>query len=167
MTPTLFRWSAERAVMEPTHPGLARSRFNDGADYLLAPVEHRSGKSHDHEFAWLSEAWKTLPEDVADMYPTAEHLRKRALIEAGYYHENVVDAGSVQAALRVAAFMRPLDDFALVVTRGPIVIRRTAKSQSRRSMDKAEFQASKTAIMEVVAGLLGVTVDQLAKAEAA
>jgi len=47
------------------------------------------------------------------------------------------------------------------VVRGHVVVMREAKSQSRRSMDKAEFQASKTAIMEHIAGLLGVTTQEL------
>lgn len=165
MSGTLFHWDG--AIMRPRYPRLAADRFEAGEDYLLADVEHRSDLSHRHEFAWLRESWKSLPEDVADLYPTAEHLRKRALIEAGYYHETVVDAGSAQAALRVASFIRGLDDFCIVIARGPIVVRREAKSQSKRAMGAKDFQASKTAIMEVVAGLLGVTVDQLPQREAA
>jgi hypothetical protein len=165
MPPTAFRWNGD--VMVPTHPKLAASRFEVGADYLLAPVSVRSEISHDHEFAWLAEAWKTLPERLADQFPTAEHLRKRALIDAGYYHETIVDAGSNAAALRVAAFMKAKDEFALVIVRGPFAIERTAKSQSKRAMDKAEFQASKTAIMEVIADLVGVPVESLLKAQAA
>lgn len=162
MTPaTAFRWDAEAQVMRPTHPGLAASRFDADATYLLTAVEHRSGKSHDHEFAWLGEAFKNLPEGLAEQIPTVEHLRKRALIATGFYAETMIDAGSNAAALRVAAFMRAKDEFAHVVVRGAYAVERVAKSQSRRAMDKAEFQASKTAILDYVANLIGVAPETL------
>jgi hypothetical protein len=159
--PTAFVW--HDGAMRPMHPGLAASRFEDGKTYLLTPVEHRSGKSHDHEFAWLAEAFKSLPEGLAEQIPTVEHLRKRALIATGFYTETMVDAGTNAAALRVAAFMRAKDDFAHVVVRGCYAVERIAKSQSRRAMDKTEFQASKTAILEYVAGLIGVEPETLSK----
>lgn len=99
---------------------------------------------------------QSLPEDIADQYPSAEHLRKRALIQAGFYNEDVIDAGTTAGALRVAAYLRGKDDFAFVIVRGPIVSVRTAKSQSRRAMNRHEFQASKTALMDVVAEMIGV-----------
>jgi len=123
---------------------------------MLVPHEDRSPASHSHEFAWLKDAWNNLPEKLADNFPTPEHLRKRALIDANYYDEMIIDAGSNAAALRVAAGFRQIDDFALVIVRGVHVIRRTAKSQSRRAMNKQEFQESKTAIMEIVSNMIGV-----------
>ena len=100
--PTAFTWDAEACVMSPKWPRLAASRFEGGRDYLLADVEHRSDVSHRHEFAWLREAWNSLPEHLADEFPTTEHLRKWALIQAGFFHETMIDAGSNAAALRVA-----------------------------------------------------------------
>jgi len=143
---------------------LANAHYGVGEVVLLAPVEERSHASHAHEFAWLKEAWLSLPENLADEFPTPEHLRKRALIMAGFHDETVIDAGTNAAALRVASHLRKKDEFAAVVVRGPIVVERVAKSQSRRMMKKAEFQASKTAIMEVVAQMLGVEPETLARA---
>ncbi len=147
----------------PVHPRLADRHFVIGQRYMMAPYESRSQASHNHEFAWLAEAWRNLPEVLAGEIPTPEHLRKRALIEAGFFDETKVDAGSQAAALRVAAFMRGIDDFAAVVTRGPVVARRVAKSQSRRSMDAREFQASKQAILEVVSAMIGVAPEDLVR----
>lgn len=155
--PTAFTWDGEALVMVPKWPRLAASRFEGGRDYLLVDVEHRSDASHRHEFAWLKTAWTNLPEDLADLFPSPEHLRKRALIDAGFYHETMIDAGSNAAALRVASHLRTKDDFAHVVVRGAFVVERTAKSQSRRAMGKHEFQESKTAILEVIAAMIGVT----------
>lgn len=155
--PTAFTWDPEACAMVPKWPRLAASRYEGGRDYLLADVEHRTDASHRHEFAWLREAWASLPEDLADLFPTPEHLRKRALIDAGYFHETMIDAGSSAAALRVASYARAKDEFSHVVVRGHFVVERTAKSQSMRAMGKADFQASKTAIMEIIAALIGVS----------
>lgn len=127
-----------------------------GETYRLVEEHDRSWRSHAHEFAWLREAWRQLPEHLAPEYPTPEHLRKRALIQAGYFDESIVDAGTKAAALRIAAFVRPMDDFALIFVRDCFVIKRTAKSQSRRAMKKTEFQDSKQKIMDIIADMIDV-----------
>ena len=142
--------------MVPRNRNLADRSYTDTEEYRLDIVEERSSNTHAHEFAWLHEAWKTLPENIADSYPSPEHLRKRALIDCGYFHETVIDCGTNAAALRVASHLRAKDDFALVIVRGGFVIERIAKSQSRRAMKKQEFQESKTAIMDLIASLIGV-----------
>lgn len=152
--PVAFQWDGE--VMKPLQPKRADAFYTVGERYIMAPVCHRSDATHKHEFAWLREAWMNLPEDLADQYPTTEHLRKRALIDCGFYDESITDCGTAAAALRVAATFRTIDDFSLVIVRGRIVIRRTAKSQSKRAMGAAEFQKSKTAIMDLIAGMVGV-----------
>ncbi|MBS1725003.1 MAG: hypothetical protein JSS66_18850 [Armatimonadetes bacterium] len=141
--------------------------FVVGQRYRMAEYQDRSAASHAHEFAWLKNAWRTLPDDLAAEYPSPEHLRKRALIQAGFYDEQAVDAGSRAAALRVASMVRSREEFAYVIVNGPIVLIRTAKSQSRRAMDKAAFQASKTAIMDVIAAMLGVEPETLARSQVA
>lgn len=152
--PLVCSWDGESFV--PKHPRIADKHYVIGETYPMVPHEDRSTSSHNHQFAWLHDAWMNLPEDVADLYPTADHLRKRALIEAGYYNESVIDCGSKAAALRVRDHLRHKDDFALVIVRGPIVVERTAKSQSRRSMNKQEFSDSKQKILEIIADMIGV-----------
>lgn len=158
--PQGFTWDGD--AMVPRSPRLADKAYTVGECYLLVAHEERSSATHNHEFAWLKDAWLNLPENLADQFPTPEHLRKRALIDAGFYDETIVDAGTNAAALRVASAFRSREDFSLVIVRGPAVVIRTAKSQSRRSMKKQEFQASKTAILEVVSGMIGVAPDTLA-----
>lgn len=165
LPPVAFQWDGE--VMKPLQPKRADAFYTVGERYIMIPVCHRSDATHKHEFAWLRDAWMNLPETLADQYPTTEHLRKRALIDAGFYDETIVDAGTAAAAIRVAAAFRTIDDFALVIVRGPYVIRRTAKSQSKRAMGAADFQRSKTAIIEIIAGMIGVETKELAEAEAA
>jgi len=154
-----MRWDGE--ALRPHHPKVADKHLVIGQSYR--PIEHqeRSHASHNHEFAWLAEAWTQLPETIALVTPTPEHLRKRALIETGWYDETTVDAGTQAAALRVAAFMRGTDDLCQVVTRGGIVCRRVAKSQSMRAMCKADWQRSKDDILGWVSNLIGVAPETL------
>lgn len=157
--PQGFTWNGE--AMVPRSQRLADKAYTVGENYILVTHEDRSTATHNHEFAWLKEAWLNLPENLADEFPTPEHLRKRALIDGGFYDQTVIDAGSNAAALRVASAFRAREEFSLVIVRGPAVVIRTAKSQSRRSMNKQEFQASKTAILEVVSGMIGVKPEEL------
>lgn len=167
-SPILLQYEGDGAFKSsPRAKAVCDERFVVGAYYPMMEWQDRSQATHGHMFAWLHEAWQNLPENLKDEYPTPEALRKRALIQAGFFHEEVIDAGSKAAALRVAAFARRHDDFAHVVTRGPLVVIRTAKSQSRRAMDKKEFQASKEKVLEVVAAMIGVAPDELAKQETA
>lgn len=159
MTPLPFRWTGDS--LTPLKPRLADAEYVIGAVYWMEPEQVRSDATHRHQFAWLREAWSQLPEKTAEQFPTPEHLRKRVLIDAGFYAETIIDAGTNAAALRVAAFVRHKDEFSHVVVRGPLVVERVAKSQSRRAMDAREFQASKTAVLEIVAGLIGVAPEQL------
>ena len=157
--PQWFEWNG--LAMIPLYPKHADRVYVVHERYRLEHREDRSEKSHAHEFAWLREAWKNLPEKLADLYPTPDHLRRRALIEAGWYTENAVDCGSNAAALRVAALVPTLDSFAHVIVRGPIALVRRAKSQSYRAMNMQEFAASKAAIIEVVASMIGVPAETL------
>lgn len=163
--PLAFNWDGEHFT--PLHPRRADRFLTVGENYMLASYEDRSDATHKHEFAWLRDAWANLPEAMADIYATPEHLRKRALIDAGFYNETIIDAGSNAAALRVASAIRNRSDFSLVIVRGPAVVIRDAKSQSRRSMNKAEFQKSKEAILEIVSAMIGVAPAELEASEAA
>lgn len=164
--PIAFEWTDD-GVMRPLHPKLADKEYVVGERYTLAPYEQRSTASHNHEFAWLHEAWLNLPEYLAERFATSEHLRKFALIKAGYCDSQSHACSSKAEALRLAAFLGPIDAFSIVTVDGPVVNRFTAKSQSRRAMGAKTFQESKTAIMDVIADMIGVDADQLGKARAA
>ncbi|MDQ0505997.1 hypothetical protein [Xanthobacter agilis] len=162
--PIVFTWTGE--AMSPASKRFAKDcdrEFVIGEYYQLVTHEHRSDASHRHQFAWLHEAWMNLPEDIAYLYPTEDHLRKRALIEAGYYTETAVDAGTRAAALRVAAAVPALDEFAFAKVEGPIVLIRRAKSQSVRAMGAKQFYESKAAILAIIADMLSVSPEELRK----
>jgi len=161
LPPIHCTWTGEAWEPLKRHHNICNAELVVGQVYPLILHEDRSDASHKHEFAWLREAWLNLPEHLADQFPSPEHLRKRALIDSGFCNQEIIDAGSNASAIRVASLVRSMDDFALVIVRGPAVVIRRAKSQSRRAMDRTEFQASKTAVMETVAAMLSVTPDDL------
>ncbi len=163
--PLTCDWDGE--VFRPIHPRRADNYLTVGERYSLVQYEERSSASHNHEFVWLKEAWQSLPEHLAEKFPTSEHLRKWALIRAGYCDSHTIVCSSKAEAVRVAAFIRPLDEFAVVVVQGATVTRYTAKSQSKRAMGAKTFYESKERIMEVVARMLDVEPQELPQARAA
>lgn len=160
--PQSFTWDAERSVMVPVRRLTADKTYVDGELYRLGVVEERSLNSHNHFFAALHEAWLNLPELMAERFPTEEHLRRTALIEKGWHNSHTLACASNAQAVRVAAFMKPIDEFAVVIVRGSTVTRYTAKSQSARAMGREEFQKSKQDVLDYVADLIGKTPKELA-----
>jgi hypothetical protein len=159
--PILCQWDGESFVPLARHAKLADTHFVVGETYPLVVEEGRSGISHRHYFASISEAWHQLPEDVAERWPTPEHLRKYALIRCGYADERSIVCASKAEAQRIGAFIKPMDDYAVVLASEAVVKVYTAKSQSVRAMGGKEFQKSKTAVLDFIAGLIGVTPESL------
>lgn len=165
MKPILCSWTGE--AMVPAGPYWAREADQQwvvGERYAVDAADTtRSRKSHDHFFAAVGEAWRNLPDHLAARFPTPDHLRKAALIATGFRDERSVTVSSRAEALRLAAFMRPFDDFAVISTAGNTVVVLTAKSQSMKAMGKEQFQKSKDAVLDYVASLIGATPEQLAE----
>ena len=152
--PLAFRWDGE--AMVPLSAIAADRNYVVGETYRLVPHEERSQRSHAHYFACVNEAWSNLPEHLAERFPTAEHIRKYALIKAGYHDERSIVARSKAQAQDIASFVKPLDEFALVVISEATASIYTAKSQSTRAMGAKEFQRSKDAVLDFLAGMIGV-----------
>lgn len=143
-------------------------RFGQGEVVTMEEIEERSEISHRHEFAWLREVWATLPESIAADFPSAEHLRKRALIATGWCTVRDYPCTSRAEAVRLAATLRgELDDYAAVIVSDAVVRVCRAKSQARNKMKAADFQASKTSVLQWVGDLIGATPDQIQNARAA
>ncbi|KKK96937.1 hypothetical protein LCGC14_2657750 [marine sediment metagenome] len=157
--PMEFDWDGEH--LTPLQPRRADRHYVVGESYWLAPYEARSARSHNHFFACLNEAWANLPEDMADQFPSPEHLRKKMLIKTGFRDERSVVCASKAEALRVAAFIDPLDGYAVVVVKESTVLHFTAKSQSQRAMGAKVFQESKEAVLGAVSKLIGVSTEAL------
>ena len=142
----------------PYQARIATDQYGEGEIIPLIRHEQRSEASHNHEFAWLRDCWLSLPEQYA-MEPWAQspkHLRKYALVRTGYCTTDTIAAGNNAAALRMAAFIRGREEYTLVSVEGSTVRVFTPESQAKAAMGKARFQESKTAIMDFIAGLIGV-----------
>lgn len=147
---------------------LCGEHYGQGEVVMMAPVEERSEVTHRHQFAWLKEAWLNLPEGVAASYPSAEHLRKRALIETGWCTVQDYPCGTKTEAARWAEYLgRETDAYTLVVPSESVVRVFRARSQGRGKMKSADFQASKQAVLEWVSALIGVAPETLQNARAA
>lgn len=131
--------------------------------YRMVEHQERSMNSHRHYFASVSAAWRNLNDAQAERFPTPEHLRKWCLIRAGFRDERSMVARSRQEALRMAAFIRPMDDYAEVAVEGATVVVFTAKSQSIPAMGAKVFQESKQKVLDILDDLMGVERGTLAR----
>lgn len=160
--PVTFVWTEDgRMAPLPRFKGMCDRQFVVGEEYPLALLEPRSRRTHNHFFASVHEAWRNLPEDIASDFPSAEHLRKWALCKTGWSIMKTFPCESHDHARNLAVFARSADEYAVIEVRGNVVRIHQAKSQSAAAMGKAEFQASKTDVLDKIAELIGVTTGQL------
>ncbi len=131
----------------------------------------RSGRTHRHQFAFVRTAWQNLPEDLksAPYAKSEDTLRKHALIACGFCDVDViplnceVTAGAVVDTLKKCD--RRQEGYRLITVDGTIVQIFTPHSQSMKAMGKDLFHESKSAILEWMAGKIGVQPHELAKAQ--
>jgi hypothetical protein len=172
--PLLLRYDGDGTFNVPSQfwAGKADKQFVVGEILPMVPHQERSDVSHNHEFAFIAEAWRNLPEQFRDepWAQSPEHLRKYALIRCRFCNTQTYPCASRAEADRWAANLRPKDEYSIVKAEGNAVYVFTAMSQKKRgigAMDKKTFQASKQAIMDFVDDLLGVERGATAKSEAA
>jgi hypothetical protein len=160
--PIYAEWTGE-AFMPPTRFRKALdASLVVGERYKLEIIEERSAKSHAHYFAQLHDIWMSLPDHEAERFPTVDHLRAYALIREGFRETRDIVASSKAEAQRIAAFVRPMDEYAVVIVKDCVVRVATARSQSMRAMGKSDFQRSKDAVLSYAASLIGVKAEEAA-----
>ena len=160
--PILCAWDGEHLTpVGQTWARRADAQWVVGERYYVEIRQERSEASHRAYFASINEAFQNLPEDMAERFPSADHLRRWALIKAGYRDERSIVAASKAEAQRIAAFIKPMDSYAIVTVKDAVVTVYLAKSQSYRAMGKADFDKSKAAVLEIVAQMIGTTAPAL------
>lgn len=160
--PVLMTWEGD--CFRPYGPRQAAAcdeHFVVGQKYSIVEHHQRSMPGHRRYFAAINEAFKNLPDEQAERFASADHLRRWALIQCGYRDERSIVCASKAEAHRVAAFVKPMDEYAVVVVRGSVVLVLTAKSQSMKAMGKQTFESSKTAVLDKISAMIGVTQDEL------
>ena len=157
--PLLLTYEGEGSFSPPSPhwARLADKHYVIGERYPLVQHQERTHNTHAHFFATVADAWQNLPDDLAERFPTSEHLRKYCLIKGGFCDTHTLVCSSKSEAVRIASFMRPIDQFAVITVKDQTVTRYTAQSQSMRAMDKQRFQASKDAVLDILAKMLEVT----------
>jgi hypothetical protein len=152
-----FKWHG--GAMHPTgrFSRLAERTFTSDMTYRMIVEEERSGASHRQYMAAVHAAWMQLPEPWDIAFPTEDHLRKYALIRTGF-----CTITKVVGTKRV-----PVDGYAIVCEEDGVTTIYQAKSQSYQTMGAEEFQKSKTAVLDYLADMVGVTAEQLMKERAA
>lgn len=156
-----FVWDEKARAMrvQPDYARRASAMFTHGYGYLLTP--DRTPEDHRHFFAMIHRAWENLPHALAEEFPSAEMLRKKALVRTGFFNEARIAHETEADAVKTAALAAQADGFALVSRRGTWVIVRTPRSQAEAAMDREEFRASKEAVLAFVSSLIGVDVTTL------
>lgn len=151
----IYTWTGDSFAPLPRFAKACDKTFVVHERYQMEAIEERSAVSHRHFFAALHDAWLNLGEEDAEHFQTSEHLRKWALIKAGFADTRSITCASKAEAQRVAAFIRPMDGFAVVDVREATIKVYTAQSQSMKAMGKEPFQSSKQAVLDIVSGMIG------------
>lgn len=168
--PIMFQWTDDGHMVPASqfHARRADEQFCVGDTYSMVQQAQRSPSSHNHFFACIATAHDSLPDELLEVYPTPEHLRKKALIRKGYRNEREYVCASAAAARDLVLTIRDLDDYAIIEARDSVVRIWTAKSQSRAAMPgNGEFQRSKAEVLDFIADLLGVDPETLGRQEQA
>lgn len=159
-----FTWTGEAMVPARGFAKRCDTEFVVGVVYHLEAMEERSAASHRHYFASVNEVWQNLPEAMVEQFPTSEHLRKWCLIRAGFHQSRDIVVSSKAEAQRLAAFIKPMDTYAVVVARAAVVTVYTAESQSQKAMGKERFQESKDAVLSLLAAMIGTDPVEIGRA---
>lgn len=152
----IFEWDGEAMVPLARYHNLANAELVVGERYRCDVQEDRSWTSHRHQFAWLHEAWLSLPEHVAARFLNEDQLRKHGLIAGGFCDSTTIVCAGRAEAERWCQHLRTREPDTIVSINGNVLVQFTAWSQSRRAMNKQTFQRSKDAVLSYVEDLLGV-----------
>ena len=160
--PLMYKWDGEVMRPLPYFRKQAVAAFKEGDTYRLAETGLRSMQSHRHFFACVYEAWANLREDQAEHFPSADHLRKWALTFTQFCDVHTYHAASKAEAMRVMTFLAGGDTYSRIEIDGTTVTHYVPHSQAVAAMpDNRTFQASKSAVLDVLALKLGVSVEQI------
>lgn len=165
----LLQWNGEAfAPASGLWERVCQNHLSAGDTYWIREDFERSSKSHRHYFGTISEGWANLPEHLAQRFPGKdgpECLRKWCLIKAGYHHmtETLFETpGDAQRAAMMAEDRTNPDRYTITVVKGCVVQKYVAETQRQKDMGARRFQESKQDVLELIAGMVGVSVEELA-----
>jgi len=158
LLPIAAIWTDDE-VLKPVggHIRTAQKQFVIGQEYIINPNEQRSSARHKAYMAYVTQAWRSLPDILLTEYPSPDHLRKRGLIKTGFCQVRDLACSSRAEAMRIAAFIRPSNEYALIVVSNAVVREYTAESQSYKAMGKIRFNKSQEAVENWIGELIAET----------
>jgi hypothetical protein len=170
--PVVFMWDGDHMVPQARYKRVCDRQFVVGEEYVLERVESRSMASHNQFFAAVNDAFDNLPEKLAASFPSAEHLRKWALIQTRHFEQREIEYDTQHDAETSARYARTEDIYARIkVERMPsgsghgrwLLVIRKARSQSLGAMKKAEFEQSKRDVLDLLETMTEVPKGSLMK----
>lgn len=142
------------------YQGVFARQYHLNEDYALAPIEARSRASHNQFFAAIEEGFSNLPETINRRWRDSDHLRKWALVETNWFDELEIELQSQKHAdrltKRLIEYAQHHGVYVKVIVEDKRVLIRTAQSQSGQAMGRADFEASKKDVLDLLEHMTNV-----------
>lgn len=151
---------AKAMVPDGRFKALCDRQFSLDEGYALGPVDNVANASRGGFFASVKEAWNNLPEDD-ERFPSPEHLRKRALVAAGWaFHSQEVWDTERDARKHVIS-LRKHDEYAIIKPSGTVVDVWVAKSIAHGQITADEWKVVKPRALDWIAAQINVARTEL------
>jgi hypothetical protein len=161
--PVEFIWDGNVMIPNPRFKRLCDQQFAINEAYPLVILENRSMASHNHYFAALQEGFNNLAEEYAQEFDSAEHLRHWCLCKSGFCTTTTYVLNTAEDARKLRDALKKENASTIVGVTGNVAKVYTPESQSMAAMKRERFEASKTAVLELVASMARTTPTQLKK----
>jgi hypothetical protein len=161
--PIAVVWTGQHFIPLPRFKRMCDEQFAVNEEYAIIRSEERNMTRHRGYFAAIKDAFNNLAEEYADGYPSSEHLRGDALIEAGYCTMVQFECKNHAAAIKLGRELRKDRPVSRIRIHDDIVVVKDPLSQSVASMGKEEFNVSCKAVLEIVASMARTTAAELKK----
>lgn len=146
---------ARALVPEGRFKALCERQFVLDETYAWGPVDNVDNGSRGAFFASVRETWNSLAEDD-ERFPSHEHLRKRALVAAGWCLHSQTVMDTPKDARQLAIQSRKLDEYAVIQVKANVVDVYIAKSIAHGQITAEEWRVVKPRALDWVAAQINV-----------
>ncbi len=161
--PVAFVWDGNVMIPLPRFKRLCDAQFAVNEEYPLMIVENRSLASHNHYFAALHEGYLNLAEEYAQEFDSEEHLRHWCLCKSGFCTTTTYVLNTAEDARVLRDALKKENASTIIGVAGNVAKVYTPESQSMAAMKKERFEASKVAVLDLVASMARTTPKELKK----
>lgn len=148
MVPMIYEGNGKFSASSIYHKMRCEKMFGAGQEITFEELGDRNMNRHRMYFARLKELWLTLPESMAEDFPSPEALRKFALVRTGYCTQKKIVCRSNQDAIETAAFIESLGTYVICEVVMRVLTIWVPQSQAVRNMGKSEFDKSVTDVLD-------------------